>query len=108
MFKWKKHIVWGVVFVSVSAFVFSFVTVSFHQLEHLKDVVCYSKDTKHYHTQEHTDNCKEFTFFSYYKTSLPKFSIPSDYVVQKFFFYVVSYQNIEYSEIFNRGPPYNL
>lgn len=108
MFKWNKHILLGVLFLSVGAFIFSFVFASFHPFEHLKDVVCRSKEGKHYHTQGRTDHCKEFTFFSYCRTSLPKFSILPNYVVQGFFFYVVFYQNVTCLEIFNRDPPFHL
>lgn len=59
----KKLFIQSVLFLHLAAFVFSFSAYALHQLEHLNDIVCVTKDV-HYHSSAHQDNCKDLNFFT--------------------------------------------
>jgi hypothetical protein len=94
-----------IVFFSLTTFLFSTTHFSLHQLEHLNEIVCLSKDA-HYHTTEHNHFCKDLSFFVFNDLSNDSYSIVK---YTSIFFHYQKEFNYSYSYNFSlnsRGPPF--
>ncbi len=100
----NKYLFSFVIGISLLSFVASNVAYSLHQLEHLNDVVCLTKDS-HFHSVEHHDACINLAFFPFYEFTENTIKINNNYAVSNYYPTVLYYEHTTYWNIFLRGPP---